>query len=227
MRGYYKGKLSGERLQQCYELAHPRVSQYFEAEIAFVLRHLERTDTVLELGCGYGRVTVRLTEIAQRVVGIDNAAESIQLARRLFGAGSRCDFSEMDALKLAFKDSKFDKVVCVQNGICAFGVDQSMLIREALRVARPGGQLFFSTYSPRFWNDRLKWFEAQAAAGLIGAIDYEKTGSGNIVCRDGFRAGLVSAAEFESLCAGLGLNADVSEIDESSVFCKIVVPEVT
>jgi SAM-dependent methyltransferase len=226
MRGYYIGKLSGERLRQCYELAHPRVSRYLESEIQFVLQQLESSDTVLELGCGYGRVTARLTEVARRAVGIDNAPASIELARRLYGTNSRCEFFEMDALDLVFDESEFDKVVCVQNGICAFGVDREAIFRQALRVARPGGRLFFSTYSIEFWEHRLRWFEEQAAAGLVGAIDYAKTGNGEIVCTDGFRTGQVSPDEFESFCTGLGLEAEVSEVNGSSVFCTIVVPEV-
>ncbi|MBU1495154.1 MAG: class I SAM-dependent methyltransferase [Actinobacteria bacterium] len=226
MREYYLERLSGERLRQCYELAHPRLKQYLEAEIKFVLRQLESSDTVLELGCGYGRVTARLTEVAKRAVGIDNAPASIELACHLFGANSRCEFCEMDALNLAFDELTFDKVVCAQNGICAFGVDRESLFRQALRVARPGGRLVFSTYAAGFWEERLRWFETQAAAGLVGAIDYARTGNGEIVCMDGFRTGLLSPNSFQSLCCELGLKAEVTEVDGSSVFCTIVVPEV-
>lgn len=224
MRGYYSAKLSGRRLQQCYELAPPRVKAYLEAEIEFVLEHLKPDETVLELGCGYGRVAARLAQVAGRVVGIDNARDSILLARRLFDLESRCAFVEMDAVDLKFGDSAFDNVVCVQNGMFAFGVDREALVREALRVTRPGGRLFFSTYSEKFWADRLQWFQAQAAAGLLGEIDYEQTGNGTIVCKDGFRTGLATPAELELLCARLGVEAAVSEVDESSVFCCITVP---
>ena len=119
MRGYYVGQLSGERLRHCYEIASPRVKRYLEAEIRFVLGQLERDDAVLELGCGYGRVSSRLAEVAGRVVGIDTSAESLMLARRVAGPNSPSEFLEMDALELTFDESEFDKVVCVQNGICA------------------------------------------------------------------------------------------------------------
>ena len=223
MRGYYTEKLSGQRLRQCYEIAPPRVRRYLEAEIQFVLERLESSDAVLELGCGYGRVATRLAEVAGHVVGIDTSTESLEFARQLEGLNSRCEFLEMDALELAFDDAEFDKVICVQNGICAFGVDQKALLREALRVARPGGRLLFSTYSPRFWADRLRWFEAQAAAGLVGAIDYERTGNGAIFCKDGFSTGIVSPEAWGSLAASLGVNSTITEIDESSVWFESVV----
>ena len=227
LQNYYSAKLCGVRLQQCYELAPPRVQEYLEAEIQFVLGRLERSDSVLELGCGYGRVSARLAEFAKRVFGIDNAAESIELARKLYGFHSQCEFDVMDAVALKFDQAQFDKVVCVQNGICAFGVNRGELLRQALRVARPRGRLFFSTYSERFWPERLKWFEAQSAAGLVGEIDYSQTGNGTIVCKDGFRSGSVSPAEFRSLCSELDLSSRVSEVNGSCVICEIVVPAVS
>lgn len=224
MGGYYARLLSGRRLRQCYEIAAPRVKQYLEAEMGFVLGRLEPGDDVLELGCGYGRVGFRLAEVARRVVGVDTSPESIALAREAAGPGSRCEFLLMDAVALAFAESTFDKVVCIQNGICAFGVEKDSLLREALRVTRPGGRILFSTYSPLFWDHRLEWFEAQAAVGLVGAIDHERTGSGTIVCRDGFRVGTMSPEAFRSLTRRLGLEAEISEVDESSIFCNILVP---
>jgi len=226
MRGYYVGKLSGERLRRCYDIASERVKRYLEAEVDFVLSRLERNHAVLELGCGYGRVTFQLAEVARRVVGIDTATESLALARQIAGSRSPCEFQEMDALELAFDTSEFDRVVCVQNGICAFGGDQQVLLREALRVTRPGGRILFSTYSERFWPDRLEWFEAQATAGLVGAIDYARTGNGTIACKDGFHSGMVSPEAFRSLGKRLGVQTEVTEVDESSVFCEFVVPGV-
>jgi SAM-dependent methyltransferase len=225
VRGYYVGRLSGERLRRCYEIASVRVKQYLEAEILYVLSRLEPSDVVLELGCGYGRVALRMAETARRVVGIDTSCDSLELARQIAGPSSRCEFREMDALELKFDETEFDKVVCVQNGICAFGADQEMLLRQALRVTRPGGCVLFSTYSEDFWPARLEWFEAQAAAGLVGAIEYEKTGGGTIVCKDGFRSGLVTPEGFRSLVLTSGLEPKITEVDESSVFCEIIVPE--
>jgi len=218
---YYAENLAGDRLRRCYESASSRVKQYLEAEVRHVRARLRATDKVLELGCGYGRVTLRLAEIAGRVVGIDTAAESLDLARQLDAEG-RCAFLQMDALDLRFPDACFDAVVCVQNGICAFGVDQVALVREALRVARGGGIVLFSSYSDRFWAERLAWFEAQAAAGLIGPIDRERSAHGVIVCEDGFKAGRLSADDFGDLCSALDVKGTTSEVDGSSIFCELL-----
>ena len=222
--GYYSEKLAGERLRRCYEIAPPRVRQYLESEIAHVLSRTKPADAVLELGCGYGRVAYEIARVAGRVVGIDTAAESLDLARAGAGGGARCEFLEMDAVDLGLEDDEFDLVVCVQNGICAFGVDPLALAREALRVARPGGRVLLSSYLDRFWPHRLKWFEVQASEGLVGEIDYDATGEGVIVCKDGFRAGAMGREGFARLCRKAGVGFDLVEVDGSSLFCEMTKP---
>lgn len=231
MRGYYTGRLEGERLRRVYDIAPPRVRQYLEAEIAHVLSRLPRYGLVLELGCGYGRVAFRLASGPRRAIGIDTSLNSLALARSLGtrsttgavgGGWARSPlFVLMDALHLGLRDACFDAVVCVQNGICAFGVDQLGLLGEAVRVTRPGGRLLFSTYADRFWPHRLRWFEQQAAEGLVGEIDYDLSRDGVIACRDGFRAGTLRPDEFRRLCAEIDCAASITEVDGSSVFCEI------
>jgi SAM-dependent methyltransferase len=223
MRGYYSEKLSAEKLRKVYDIAPPRVQQYLDAEIAFALDHLESTDHVLELGCGYGRVLGELAAKAALVVGIDSSHESLLMARTPDRAESvRYIIAEMDAAELAFKACVFDVVTCIQNGISAFHIDQRRLIEEALRVVRPGGTVLFSSYADKFWNDRLHWFELQSRHGLLGEIDYDATGDGVIVCTDGFRATTVGPAAFRKLTTGLDADIRLEEVDGSSLFCVMI-----
>jgi 2-polyprenyl-6-hydroxyphenyl methylase/3-demethylubiquinone-9 3-methyltransferase len=222
--GYYAEKLAGERLRRCYEIAPPRVRRSLEAELSFVLKHVRPDDSVLELGCGYGRVLERLLGQARLVTGVDTSAESLDLARRHLGDDPALRLLEMDAIEMKFGDREFDVVICIQNGICAFGVDQAALLHDALRVARPGGTVLLSSYSPRFWADRLDWFRRQADEGLIGPLDEQATGDGVIVCADGLRLGAVSPDEFAALARACGVLGRISEVDGSSIFCVIKKP---
>ena len=221
MTRYYDEQLAGERLRQCYKLAPPRVQRYLESEILHALSRFRPQDRVLELGCGYGRVALRLGGEGREIVGIDVAEESLVLARELAGDRTDCEFLRMDALAMDFEDAAFDAVFCVQNGICAFGVSQVELIEEALRVTRPDGRVILSTYSDAFWPHRLEWFEAQASAGLVGSIDREATRRGLIVCEDGFRSGTLSARQLADLCSSAGVSGEITEVDGSSLFCEI------
>ncbi len=223
MCDYYSVQLTAERLRECYRIAPPRVQQYLEAEIQHVLSRIRPSDTVLELGCGYGRVMARLAERAESVVGIDTAGPSLLLARDVLSPLTNCYLAQTDAVALAFGDRVFDVVVCIQNGICAFRVDQPSLIRESVRVTRPGGRVLLSTYAERFWRDRLEWFELQSDAGLLGEIDWDATGDGVIVCKDGFRASTVGPEQFTAIAGDIGSDLRIDEVDGSSVFCEITV----
>lgn len=221
MQGYYSEKLSAERLQLCYEIAPPRVWQYLEAEIEFVLEKIRPTDLVLELGCGYGRVLQKLVKKAKVIFGIDTSNESLSLAQKIIGKIPSLHLSVMNAVELGLSDRKFDMVICVQNGISAFKVNKRKLIEEAIRVSRSGGTVLFSSYSERFWEDRLEWFRLQSEYGLIGDIDENASKDGIIVCKDGFRSDTISPDEFISLTSGFGLEPIITEVDSSSIFCEI------
>ncbi len=84
--------------------------------------------------------------------------------------------------------------------------------------------MLLSSYSDRFWDERLDWFELQVQHGLIGEIDRDATGAGTIVCRDGFRATTMEPEEFVSLLAASGVDCKVVEVDSSSIFCEVAVP---
>ncbi|MFW9890476.1 MAG: class I SAM-dependent methyltransferase [Candidatus Thorarchaeota archaeon] len=155
MKEYYSARLSAERLKRCYDIAPPRVRQYLDAEIQYVLGYVEPHHSVLELGCGYGRVLSQLIPCSKHVVGIDTSSESLRMARSLLRSKHSCDLFQMNAATLGLRENCFDIVVCIQNGISAFKVDPHTLVKESIRVTSPRGICLFSSYSDRFWQDRL------------------------------------------------------------------------
>ncbi len=224
MTGDDSDKPAAERLKRSYEIVPPRVRQYLEAEIRHVLQTIKSGDSVLELGCGYGRVLARLKSKAGLLVGIDNSRASLSLARRTVGEAPNCHLVCTEAAQLALADNLFDAVVCLQNGISALHVDHRNLIAESLRVAKSGGILMFSTYSTKFWDQRLAWARLRSEAGLLGEIDWGKTGDGNIVCKDGTIGTAVSPEEFRELGIYFGITPRLVEVDESGLFCEFIVP---
>lgn len=220
-RNFYAKHLSALRLKQCYEIGSPRIQQYLEAEIQFTLSQIQPSDTVVELGCGYGRVLVRLLEKIENVYGIDTSTNNLALAETYLKNYNNIKLLQMDAENLEFPDDFFHKVVAIQNGISAFKIVPEVLITEALRVTKKGGLIILSSYAEQFWEERLKWFIDQSKAGLIGEIDWEKTGNGVIKCKGGFIAASVYRRDFLKLLSKMNLNGKVLDIDDSSVFCII------
>ncbi|MCD4792930.1 MAG: class I SAM-dependent methyltransferase [Bacteroidales bacterium] len=223
MKNYYSDLLNAIKMQKCYEIAPARVKQFLEAEIEFVLKKVDQTDTVLDLGCGYGRVSVELLKKVKKIVGIDISKENIELAKKITRINTNCEFYVMDAIDLKFSDNCFDTVICIQNGISAFKVNPLKLMKESIRVTRKGGTVLFSTYSKKFWKDRLEWFQIQSDQNLIGKIDYELTKNGVVICKDGFKAVTYSEQELYELASNFNVQTTIYEIDNSSIFCKMKV----
>ncbi|MFX1266083.1 MAG: class I SAM-dependent methyltransferase [Promethearchaeota archaeon] len=221
MTDYYTAQLSAERLKRCYDIAPPRIVKYLKSELDFVASRIRPFDTVLELGCGYGRALEEICKHAGDVVGIDTSIHNLNYGRRRALSRESADLLQMDALDLAFDDNVFDVVVCIQNGISAFGVDPVELLREGLRVTRRSGMCLFSSYSNKIWQERLEWFALQSAEGLISEIDWNLTGKGRIVCKDGFEATTFGPRDFREISSKLGVESYIIEVDASSVFCCI------
>ncbi|MBU8932798.1 MAG: class I SAM-dependent methyltransferase [candidate division Zixibacteria bacterium] len=225
MTDYYKTKLAADRLRGVYEVAPPRVRQYLEAEIVHVMSRLHSSDTVLELGCGYGRVLKRLAKKVGNVVGIDNSLASLLAADDSINNSDNIELVCMDAVALGFADDSFDCIICIQNGISAFHVNPYELLKETVRVTKPGGRLLFSSYASDFWDDRLEWFRIQSEAGQLGEIDWDATGNGVIICKDGFHATTYNRDDFRRLMVGFDESYTLDVVDGSSLFCEIRLTE--
>jgi ubiquinone/menaquinone biosynthesis C-methylase UbiE len=105
---------------------------------------IERSDVVLDVGCGHGR---SLTELAARastgrVIGVDSSKLMVEIAarrnRRLVQT-ARVDVVLATAEALPFPNGFFDKVLCVH--ALYFWQDIDASLREIARVLKPGGRL--------------------------------------------------------------------------------------
>jgi ubiquinone/menaquinone biosynthesis C-methylase UbiE len=122
---------------------------------------LERLDlragqTVLDVACGPGTITLRAAEIVGgggNVIGIDLAERQLELARRAAARQSGDApmlFRREDASAPAMRERTADAVAC--------GLGLPYLrtplraIREAVRVARPGGRLAWTSWGVPFFD---------------------------------------------------------------------------
>lgn len=220
---YYSEKLSANNLKRCYDLSSMRIQQYLTAEIDFVLTFLKPDSIVLELGCGYGRVLKYVAENSQKAYGIDTSEESLELAEEYLSDNKNVKLFNMNADNLTFDENKFDIVFAIQNGLSAFKVNPITLVKKCLEITKKGGKIIFSSYSEKIWAERLDWFKKQSQKGLIGEIDFENTGEGTIICKDGFQATTFSKNDFSDLSVDLEVNSYIKEIDQSSIFWVIYV----
>lgn len=113
----------------------------------------ERTDHVVEIGCGVGRITRAIAKGAGEVDAFDISAEMIERAKE--NHISNAIFHVNDGASLDVPASSGDAVVAY----CVFQHLPSMqllgdYLREMMRVAKPGGLIAFTTCA-REWKDSL------------------------------------------------------------------------
>jgi trans-aconitate 2-methyltransferase len=100
-------------------------------------------ETVLDAGCGSGRVTERLTELLPRghVVALDASTSMIEVARaRLAGFGDRIDYVVADlAQALPLPAASVDAIL--STATFHWVADHDALFRNLAAVLRPGGRL--------------------------------------------------------------------------------------
>ncbi|MBP1925378.1 2-polyprenyl-6-hydroxyphenyl methylase/3-demethylubiquinone-9 3-methyltransferase [Sedimentibacter acidaminivorans] len=224
MSNYYEENLNSVKLFQVYQTKYQRIKRYFNEEIVFIQKNLSKNDKVLEIGAGYGRIIKELGPFSASVVGIDISQASVDLGKDYIKECTNCEIKVMDAYNLEFSEEDFDVVLCLQNGLSAIKGESTHLINECLKVLKPGGKAYFSTYSDKFWEHRLAWFQEQADNGLLGEIDFEKTKNGMIACKDGFVSTSFSKDELIKLGELSGCQYYIEEVDEASIFLIIEKP---
>jgi len=122
---------------------------------------------VLDLGSGSGRDCYLLSQLvgaAGRVTGVDMTDEQLEVAQRhrgfhakTFGYGNveflKGDIQRLDAAGLG--DAEFDLIV--SNCVINLARDKEAVLRQAWRVLKEGGEMYFSdVYADRRVPDELK-----------------------------------------------------------------------
>ncbi len=112
--------------------------------LAAFVSHLPRNPAVLDLGCGTGGESMRLSSLGAKVTGVDFSGESIRLARE---NAPGMNFILMDILELDFPPGSFDGVV--EAGVLFHfnREEQDGILRALLACLKPGGRLL--SYYPR------------------------------------------------------------------------------
>jgi SAM-dependent methyltransferase len=119
-------------------------------------------DTVLDVGCGFGRHAYGAARVGARVVAADFAEAELKEVRNTFGAMAAADevseasltgTVQADGTRLPFADDAFDRVIAAE--VLEHIPDDAAALAELARVLRPGGTIAVTV--PAWWPEQVCW----------------------------------------------------------------------
>jgi ubiquinone/menaquinone biosynthesis C-methylase UbiE len=174
-----------------YEAASEKIGLWKSEEKIFK-QIFDFEDSILELGCGVGRISFGLHELGYKhLLASDYAKNMIQRARSLSKRmGYPVPFRVCDATDLEFEDSVFEGVVFGFNGLMQIPKESNRIkaLKEIYRVLRKDGLFVFTTHLrsntkyQAYWADQEKlWAKGEQKESLDDFGDrYESTDMGDL-----------------------------------------------
>jgi len=130
-------------------------------------------DTVLDLGCGFGRHAFEAARRGAHVVALDAGRDEVEGVVATFVAmmqagelagPARAAAVQGDALHLPFPDGSFDRVICSE--VLEHIPDDAGAMAELARVLRPGGSMAVTV--PRWAPEHVNWALSDAYHNVPG-----------------------------------------------------------
>lgn len=116
-----------------YDNKHNFVAEYGKGLLEYV--PADKSQSILDLGCGTGLLTAELARLSGCVLGIDGSSDMIEKARKQY---LQLTFEVMDALELPF-DHKWD--IIFSNAVFHWIADQDLLLQKIHNSLKPSGKL--------------------------------------------------------------------------------------
>ena len=117
----------------------------YEVNWNILTKYIDPTLRVLDVGCGLGDLSIRISQQCHEVWGVDVTPEMIQIAEKKVALEpANVNFEQADACDLPFENHCFDTVMSV-NALQTM-IQPEMALKEMNRVLKPGGELLLITY---------------------------------------------------------------------------------
>ncbi len=185
---YYQTK----KVLEHYEEARKKIGLWKSEELIFRQAFPSEQGSLLELGCGTGRIAFSLWSLGYKKIWATDFSSRMIQSSLAFNSVRRTDihFEKQDARDLSFEDHSFHGIIFGFNGLMQIPDTQnrSQAMQEVYRLLKPEGKFVFTTHDrsmpkwKKFWlNERKKWRRGSQDAALLEFGDrYEETPKGKL-----------------------------------------------
>ena len=187
----------------------------WESEEKIFTRIFQKSDSILELGCGAGRISIGLHELGfKNLLATDYSKNMIKKSRHLAKMlGYSIPFRVCDARELEFEDSIFEGIIFGFNGLMQIPKKEQRetALREMYRVLKKDGYLVFTSHlrsfnrHKKFWTkEKLVWRKNKQDPELDDFGDrFEATNMGDLYIH------VPEREEIEALVKTIGYKIEV------------------
>jgi SAM-dependent methyltransferase len=128
----------------------------------------------VDVGGGYGRLSVVLADYARRVTLVDSSQQQLDLARTFLAGHPHIGSRRMDADDLKFDDASADLVMLVR--VLHHLPDPAAELREIYRVLRPGGYALVEVANVAHAMNRVRYLMRRTPIPLT-PVDIRRGGT--------------------------------------------------
>jgi len=120
---------------------------FFEAEEKPFLKHVKKNqDTIVDLGCGTGRIFNALKMHSKRIIGVDISTEMLAEAKK---SHPEAELYQADFNDIPLPENTADVVICL--GTFHLTEQHQIPFREITRVLKTGGSFVFTLWNRKPW----------------------------------------------------------------------------
>jgi isopropylmalate/homocitrate/citramalate synthase/ubiquinone/menaquinone biosynthesis C-methylase UbiE len=186
------------------------VKEFFQPEREFLLRKIPVGASVLDVGCGDGRVLEELIEKTCKLFGIDKSDKQLELLKAKF---PQFKIAKMDAEDMAFPDNTFDCTICTFNTLGNFN-RPILALQEMNRITRPGGSVIATVYSKAALDSQLELYK-------LHRLNVKNVDGNQVELEEGLISRRYNEDQIRQLFQDAGFKVDVVALSPIAYGCVV------
>jgi ubiquinone/menaquinone biosynthesis C-methylase UbiE len=169
---------------------------------------------VLDVGCGSGRSTAILCDLAEEVMGIDFSKRLLEQAKEKLQQKSNVKFYLEDAKSTHFKDEEFDTIAILWNTFGNLHASRDKVLQEAKRILKPNGRIILSVFSEKVLSSYLEMLKENN-------LEIESQDEDYVFLKEGMISERFTKNKLKEIFNRYDLEGEIKPLTEISYLCII------